>query len=374
MDRKIRLLFDANPLVRQKTGVGFYTDGLIRALAEIPELEITGHYFRTRGAAPALPSHPNLRFSSNSWLVGQAVKLLRKFRIRLPWELLAGCRADVLFFPDFTTWPSLFGAPKILTIHDLTFIDHPEYVSQRNLRYLRRFVKRDAQRAALILTISEFSKHRIIEAFKIPAKKVLVIPVPPPPVVTAKKNTEFPAKYILYLGTLEPRKNIRRLAEAYSLLPAKIKDGYSLILAGGQGWKIEDTMSYIKQLQADGDDIKLMGYVDDPTRAALYKQASLVVVPSIYEGFGIPILEAMTYGAPAAVSDIEVFKEIAGDAAAYFDPNSAESISRSMEKLLSSPDLRQRLVRRGAKQLKKYSWKIVASDVCKHIERLVEAK
>src|SRR5437868_4367794 len=128
MSKEIRVLFDANPLVRQKTGVGFYTEGVVMALAKVPELKLHGHYFAQRGPRSALPKSKNLSYSHNSWLAGQFVKALRKFHIRLPWELLARQKADVLFFPDFTTWPSLFGRPKIVTIHDLTYIDLPRYV------------------------------------------------------------------------------------------------------------------------------------------------------------------------------------------------------------------------------------------------------
>src|SRR5665213_340374 len=132
MSRKIRLLFDANPLVKQKTGVGFYTERIITALAEIPDLELAGHYFAGRGAKPQLPKAANLSYTSNPWLVGMFVKGLRKIHVRLPWELLAWRKADVLFFPDFTSWPSLFRKPVILTVHDLTYIDYPEYVRSRN--------------------------------------------------------------------------------------------------------------------------------------------------------------------------------------------------------------------------------------------------
>jgi glycosyltransferase involved in cell wall biosynthesis len=131
-------------------------------------------------------------------------------------------------------------------------------------------------------------------------------------------------------------------------------------------------MNYIKDMQGRGENITLTGYVDDAMRAALYNRANLVVVPSIYEGFGIPILEAMSYKVPVAVSKIEVFEEVAGEAVAYFDPKSAVSIKNQLEKLLKNPVARQALVQKGTERLKRYSWETVAADVSKEIERLVK--
>lgn len=371
MSQKTRLLFDANPLVRQKTGVGFYTKGVIEALTEIPELELRGHFFRGLGVAPELPSSPNLHFSSNSWLVGQSVKALRKVGIRLPWELLAGRRADVLLFPDFTSWPSLFGSPKVLTVHDLTFIDHPEYVQEKNLRYLRRYVKHDAQRASLVLTVSDFSRQRIIEVFGLPPEKVLAEPIPPPQAAKATPASGQPSGFILYIGTVEPRKNVAGLVEGYLSLPPAVRSRHRLVLAGGQGWQSENTIARIQELESQGENIVMTGYVSDQQRASLYKEAAVVVVPSIYEGFGMPILEAMSYGTPVAVSDIPVFKEVAGQAALYFDPNSDQSIKNALAKVLSDKALAKRLSTAGSNRLKDYSWQTVAQELYAHIRELV---
>ena len=370
MSRKIVVLFDANPLVRQKTGVGYYTDGLITALAKNPNLQLIGHYFKPRGHLPRLPQAENLSYSHNSWFTGQLAKGLRKFRLRLPWELLARRQADVLLFPDFTSWPSLFRTPKILTVHDLTFIDKPEYVQKRNLRYLRRYVKHDARRADLVLTISNFSKKRLVAEFGLAPQKVLAEPIPPPPPAKSVKPSGQPAGFILFIGTLEPRKNVSRLVEAYRLLPEATRAQHRLVLAGGQGWKAEEMASQIEQLRSQGENIVQTGYVSDEMRAALYKEAYLVVVPSIYEGFGMPILEAMSYKAPVVASDLAVFKEVAGDAALYFDPNSPQDIKKVIIKLLEDGNLRKIQVQKGSQQLEKYSWQTVADEIYQEIQKL----
>jgi len=369
MSRKIRLLFDANPLVRQKTGVGYYTQGVISVLAKIPELELHGHYFAPRGPLPPLPQAGNISYSHNSWLVGQAVKALRKLGLRLPWELLARQRADVLFFPDFTTWPSLFGRPKILTVHDLTFIDHPEWVQKRNLRYLRRFVRRDAQKAALVLTISEFSKQRMVKEFGLPAAKILVQPIPPAPMVKPEK-TNLPTDFILFISTIEPRKNLGGLLQAYSRLPEPLRQKHPLVIAGGVGWNADDTVAEIKNLQAAGEQIISLGYVSDGVRSALYQKAALVVVPSFYEGFGMPLLEAMAAGAPVAASDLPVLREIGGSAVRYFDPNSPTAMASTVQKLLSDKALRTKLVQQGEVRAQTYSWPAVAQAIFERISKL----
>ena len=372
MPGKIKVLFDANPLVKQKTGVGFYTEGVVKALAEIPELELIGHYFASRGPTPDLPKADNLSFTCNPWLIGQFVKALRKIHIRLPWELLAWQKADVLFFPNFTTWPSLFRTPKILTVHDLTYIDYPQFVSRRNLRFLRRYVAGDARRAASVLTISQFSKDRLVEEFKLPRQKVLVEPIPPPPPLAVKTHAGLPANFILFIGTIEPRKNIGGLVDAYAALPEALRGKYALVIAGGQGWNSDDVVERIKVFQAEGLNIVTPGYVDEQTRAALYAKAAVVVVPSFYEGFGMPLLEAMTYNAPLAVSNLPVLKEVTHDAAVYFDPSSTDSIKDALAKILTSSDLRHAQIKQFSGLLKNYSWQAVAADIYKDIQRLAD--
>lgn len=372
MVSKIRLLFDANPLVGQKTGVGYYTEGLIKALSEIPELELSGHYFKSRGRAPALPKANNLNFTSSPWLAGQFIKALRKVHIRLPWELISGRRGDVLLFPDFTTWPSLFRTPKILTVHDLTYIDYPQYVRKRNLKHLRRYVAGDASRANLVLTISRFTKSRLVQEFKLPAEKIIVEPVPPPKPLTPKSSIRLPKKFILFIGSVEPRKNVSGLLEAYALLSEELRAEYALVLAGGQGWDSKETIARAKQLQAEGHNIILSGYVDEPTRAALYAQAAVVAVPSFYEGFGMPILEAMSYGVPVIASNLPVFKEVAGSDGLYFDPDSAKAIKDALQKILTDNNLRSAQVGAGSAQLKNYSWDKVANEIYQEIRKLAD--
>lgn len=372
MDRKIRVLFDANPLVRQKTGVGYYTEGVIKALAKRPEIELVGHYFRPRGATPSLPEAKGLSYTYNSWLTGQAVKALRKLGLRLPWEVLARRKADVLFFPDFTVWPSLFRKPKVLTVHDLTFVDYPSAVRRRNLRYLKKFVAKDARRSNLILTVSEFSRRRIIDVFGVSPSKVLAQPVPPPAPLEPRKSSGQPEGFILFIGTIEPRKNIQRLVEAYGLLPEELRAKHRLVIAGGTGWDSEATLRHIKEQISAGQNIRLAGYVSEDRRAALYKEALAVIVPSLYEGFGMPILEAMSYGAPVAVSDIQVFREVAGDAALYFQPETPQSIMDALMELLTGRARRVGLVKLGNAQIKRYSWAAIADELTGRLVGLTE--
>lgn len=368
---QIKILFDANPLVKQKTGVGYYTEGVIKALSKLPNVELVGHYFKPKGNSPDLPKANNLSYSSISRLTGQIAKALRKIGIRLPWELLVRQKADILFFPDFTSWPSFFKTPKILTIHDLTFVDHPEFVTKANLRYLRRYVKRDVQNAALILTVSNISKKRIVDEFSLPSKKILVEPIPPPETIKADTDLSLSSKFILFLGTVEPRKNLLALLEAYEHLPEKLKEGYSLVIAGGEGWHSEKEMARIKEAEGSNQNVKYLGYVGDKKRAQLYLNASVVVVPSFYEGFGMPILEAMSYGAPVIVSDIPVFKEVAAEGALYFDPKSVESLKSCLAKVLDDEDLRKSLGNRGLVRAKSYNWETVANDIHEQIKLIL---
>jgi glycosyltransferase involved in cell wall biosynthesis len=155
------------------------------------------------------------------------------------------------------------------------------------------------------------------------------------------KKMGIQGKYILFVGSIEPRKNIQNLVEAYTKLPMFIKDTYSLVLAGGKGWKDEQILASIKDAQNNGNKIIQTGYITEAEKDALYKDASLFVLPSHYEGFGMPIYEAMQYKIPIVASNIPVFNEIAGDSITYFDKDSVGDIANVMEKIISSKSLQK---------------------------------
>lgn len=381
---QLTILFDANPLVGNKTGVGYYTYELIEALAaQYPDdIRLIGHYFdflgRKKGAR--LVRANNVSYRTTKLLPGKLFNGLRRLcRIEIPLELLARRKADVLLFPNFVLSPSLFRKPRVVTIHDLYFTEHPEHINKNNIDFLRKFVPKSIAESDLIITVSNFTKQAVIDKFGAPVSKVLAvsIPAPQPMHLTAKDKQTALAEhgirkpYLVFLGTIEPRKNLITLIDAYRRLPAKLRETYDLVLAGGKGWNDEAIIDAIQTANNDGLGIITTGYVTEMQRAVLFNRAALFVLPAYYEGFGMQILEAMSYGAPTAVSDIQVFHEVCGDASIYFDQLDSVAIATCIKKLLESPKELERLREAGYKKVAEYSWAAVAEQVYNRIKELV---
>lgn len=350
MKKPITILFDAHPLLGQKTGIGYYTEQLVTELAKHypDDIKLVGYYhnFLLRKKVRGLPEAPNLHYRRISWMPGQIVNLLRRFGIAIPIELLTGCWSDIILYTNFWGPPSISRAISVPIIYDLSFYDHPDFGADKNIRDLKRFVPKVLRPAPLTITISEFSKQRIAHKFSVPDEDILVTPIPPAPMlqlsirlsrsVLTTQGIDKP--YILFIGTLEPRKNLVELLDAYADLPASIRKAYSLVIAGKKDWKFAATMGRINEMQQQGFDVHYLGYVSDETREILYKNARLFVLPSVYEGFGMPILEAMRYGTPCVVSDIPVFHEVAANHAVYYTLGSSKNLSNKITLALQGTD------------------------------------
>jgi alpha-1,3-rhamnosyl/mannosyltransferase len=378
--KAITVLFDAQPLLGQKTGVGYYTAQLITALtAEYPcELRLIGYYYNFLGRKPLppMPSAPNLSYRRISLMPGQIVNQLRRWHIALPIELLARAKPDFVFYPNFWGPPSLFNIPQSPVIHDLSFKDYPQYASAKNVADLNRFVPPALRRASFVTTVSQFSKQRLAQDFGIPAAKIAVTPIPPPALQgeTLQRRKEdggilkklrLTKPYLLFVGTIEPRKSLVTLLDAYAKLPKTLRDRYSLVIAGKTDWKYGKTLAKIRELQQAGHDISYLGYVDDATRGALYAGARLFVTPAIYEGFGMPVLEAFACGLPCVVSDISAFREVAGNVADYFPPRDARALAAALQAALSKSPQKSELQAYVASH---FSWQSVARTLYARIE------
>lgn len=376
MKKPITILFDAHPLLGQKTGVGYYTEQLVTELAtRYPnDIKMIGYYhnFLLRKKVGKLPQATNLRYRRISWLPGQVVNLLRRLGIAVPIELLTGLHADIIFYSNFWGPPSITKAASVPIVYDLSFYDHPEFGADKNIRDLKRFVPKVLKSASLVITISAFSKRRIADKFSVPSRDILVTPIPPAPATQLSTNAQqqlltdqtINKPYILFVGTLEPRKNLVELLDAYAALPGVIRKTYSLVIAGKQDWKFAATMNRITEMQQQGFDVRYLGYVADEIRETLYANARLFVLPSFYEGFGMPILEAMRYGTACVVSDIPVFHEVAADRAAYYRLGSSKDLATKIKRALEQTDSASERQARKDYVAGNFSWR----EVCAAIE------
>jgi len=366
-----------------KTGIGYYVDFLIRKLGAQPrDLDLRGYFFDFLGSNHKnVPNIPGVTFRKISLIPGKILSVTRRLGFQPHLELFTSTKsADIIFYTNYVALPTLRRRKMALAVYDLSFLDCPEFTQPVNLKYLQRFCPPSIKSADVIVTISEFTKQRLLHYYPDLRAEIVVTPIPP--VADAvRKNNIIPTrltdlgvhagKYILYLGTIEPRKNIKQLVEAYALLPQEARDVYSLVLAGGKGWKDEEILNAIATARGAGCNIIQTGYISDDEKVALYSNARCFTLPSHYEGFGMPILEAMQYDIPVAVSDIPVFHEVAGEAASYFDKDNPSSIANSLQQVLSDEAKRTRLCTYGTQQLTSFSWQHNAEIVSDAFERLV---
>ena len=366
---------------QNKSGVGHYVENLVNSLAnQNTKYFMVGYYFNFLGLNTVrLPNIKGLRLHQ-IWLIpGKILSLCRRFGFQPFLEIFLRSSASFIIFTNYVSLPMVNNRRKqALVVYDLCFLDHPDFIQNVNLAYLNRFCPPSIRRADLIITISEFTKSRIQHYFPELKTPILITPIPPMEISSpaAKENDRLkalgiiPRKYVLYLGTIEPRKNLQNLMDAYIKLEKDLSASYSLVLAGGRGWKDEQIIQDIKTYQENGFNIITPGYVTDIEKSYLYQNAACFVLPSHYEGFGMPVLEAMQYKVPVVVSDIEVFREVAGDAALYFDKDNSKDISRKISDLLTNPEIRTELISKGNERLTQFSWEDNAKKVFGAIEQI----
>lgn len=375
----MKIFIEGTPFFRRKTGIDYYTLNLINALLEIDHVN-KYEVIATRGnrrTPPNLPPRHNLTYNF-AWSPPIRIKnRLAKFNVSLPLDLLALGRADITIFPNYYKTPLLFGGKSLVIIYDLSFVLHPEFVAPTNRESLTKAVAKAVESADHILTISRNTKLELMQEYKLPSKMISVVrpavdraffsPCLDSEIAQVKHNHGIEGDYVLFASTLEPRKNVVGLLKAYAKLPLTTKKRFSLVLAGGQGWLDEDITATIKRLRTAGESIITTGYVEDNELPSLYSGATAFIYPSFYEGFGIPILEAMACGTPVITSNTSSLPEAAGKAALLIDPYNVKELSESMDLLLNSPKLQTSLIARGDKQASKFSWPDSASKLLKII-------
>ena len=285
---------------------------------------------------------------------------------------------DLLFLPDFYRIPILRNIPMIATIHDSIPLSHPEWVYSSKMHQLKNNFRLKYTTSFLnrIICISEFAANDVIEHFGISENKIDIIyhgidneffkPVANEVKQnTLKKYCLSSKKYVLHVSTFQPRKNQLRILDAYERLPNKLKEEYPLVMVGKNGWGCDDVLAKLQQMQSDSQ-VKWLSDVADDELFVLYQESSCFVFPSLYEGFGFPILEAMASNTPVITSNSGAMKEIAGEGNVYFvDPYDTGEISYAMRELLTDPLLRNALVVSGKKHAERFTWERSAE---KHIE------
>ena len=364
----ITIGFDGTAAVRQKAGIGRYARELLVALAERDDTDNFKIIAAVQGTAQPKP-HLNERFEWFDLPVSDRVSnaVWHKLNLPIPVEARVG-RMDVFHSPDFSLAPSR--CRSVVTIHDLAFevMSQVSYPTLAN--YLHRVVPNSIRRSARVIAPSQFTKTCIVDRFGTPSEKITVIPEGVASRFTATAHEEDDRKrverlgvtgpFILTTGTLEPRKNLQRLLQAFANVP-KERDNLTLAIAGQEGWMFDGIYETCRQLQL-GDRVRFLGHVNDDDLAALYRTAELMVYPSLLEGFGLPPLEALACGCAVVASGNSSIPEACGEAAVYIDPWDVRDITDTLRQVLDDESLRARLRSEGPAQAAKFTWRRAAEQ------------
>ncbi|MEI6563167.1 MAG: glycosyltransferase family 1 protein [bacterium] len=356
---------DIQSAVSQRAGVGRYTRNLVEHLAPlIPagnELNLFYFDFHRRGLD--FPC-PGAHKKAIHWIPGKYVKQAWKRLNGPPFDWFAG-KADLYHFPNFTI-PPLSRGKKIVTIHDMSFLRHPEFSEDKNLEYLSAFIHDSVRRADAIITISEFSKKETSELLGVDPGRIFATPLgvtpgcarpPTAQIAESLRRMKLERPYLLTVGTLEPRKNIRFLIDVFEQLTEFDGD---LVIAGMKGWKVEPILQRM-QSSSRRDRIRYLEYVPDNDLFALYAGAELFVISSFYEGFGLPPLEALACGTPVVSSTGGSLPEILTGKASVLIPGfEVTTWASTIFSLLNDQPRRNELARNATSHAARFSWRDTA--------------
>jgi glycosyltransferase involved in cell wall biosynthesis len=362
---------DASRAARaHRTGTETYSLELIRALAQLASPQ---HRFRLYTPHPpqpgAWPDAPYVETRVIPWpRLWTHLRLAAELHLHPP---------DALFVPAHVL-PLSCSVPAVVTVHDLGYLHYPEAHRPFDRWYLDWTTRRHTRVARHLIADSQATKNDLIAFYRAKPDQISVVylgrdetlaPVTDPQVVAAAKvKYNISGEYFLYLGTLQPRKNLVRLVDAFhSAIDSLPNESLKLVIAGRQGWLYADIFERVQQLGLAGR-VLFPGFIAEADKPALLSGALAYVCPSLYEGFGLPVLEAMACGAPVLTSNVSSLPEVAGPAALLVDPHDTTQISAGLVQLAANTDLRHRLVEQGFRQILQFSWSQAAAQVLEILE------
>jgi glycosyltransferase involved in cell wall biosynthesis len=382
-DLGLRIGIDYTAAVQQGAGIGRYTRELVRALAKLDRdndyvlfaavggqrQEARGKKQEARGKKQEARGKgqeswpPN--FQMRSVPLSDHVMAILWQRLQLPlWVELVTGPVDIFHSPDFVL-PPVGRARTLLTVHDLSFMHYPECADANLRAYLNKAVPRSVHRADLILADSQSTKDDLVELLGVEPDRVEVLypgveerfrPIEDQALLEqVRQRYNLPSRFILGLGTLQPRKNFVRLIEAFASVQIGKYASLHLVIAGGRGWLYEDIFAAVERLGLEGK-VVFPGFVADEDLPALYNLAELFVFPSLYEGFGLPPLEAMACGTPVVTSNASSLPEVVSGAGLMVEATDEEALAEAMKRALDDRALREKMIIKGLEQAKNFTW------------------
>jgi glycosyltransferase involved in cell wall biosynthesis len=374
-----RIGIDVTAALAQGGGIGRYTRELIRAVVAT---ESPFHFRLFSARAPAqlpvpnpLPQAAHVVYRAAPLPERWLYRLWYRLRLPLPVQLITG-QLDLFHSPDFVLPPVYGRIPTVLTVHDLSFIHYPHTFPDVLVNYLNRVVPWSVGRATHILADSEATRQDLVDLWQVPAEKVTVLysgvnpsfrPADEEMVTAVRRRYRLDdVPYLLSVGTVQPRKNYQMLIRAFAAVAARWP--HTLAIAGSKGWLYDDMLAEIERQNLTGR-VRFIGFVADADLPALYTGADLFLFPSLYEGFGLPLLEAMACGLPVIASDASCLPEVVVDrergmeTAVLLSPHSPRLWSQAIHQLLDNAPERERLSQLGRQQAAQFTWQRAARQL-----------
>jgi glycosyltransferase involved in cell wall biosynthesis len=360
----------------RQSGISTYIRHLVRGQAGVPGPGEILVYLPSTDPVPDVPRAPHLR-------VRVSPIPLRRPLPRLLWEhtgfpfVLWRDRVDLLH-ATMNVAPVWTPCPVVVTIHDLAYLRYPHVHPRGRRLYLSAFTRLTVRRAQVIVAVSEYTRGEIEQLLNIPRERIRVIyegvdadfrPLPHDQVQSFLCRRGLPPSYLLYVGNLEPRKNLTRLVQAYARLARKGET--RLVLAGARGWGYDELFRTVEALGLS-DDVLFPGFVPREELPLWYNGAQAFVFPSLYEGFGLPPLEAMACGTPVVVSTAASLPEVVGGAGLQVPPDDAKALAAALQRLLDDKALRETLAQRGLTRARRFTWEGMAQKTASLYRQLVE--
>jgi len=360
----MRIGFDVRSLLKEETGVGIYCKNLLSALAQkdyINEYFLFSSSFKSRFSPKKIPEFSRMHFRDFQYPV-RLINLIWHWILWPPMDRFFQTKLDLTHSVTPLIIPSK--GRKIVTVHDLFFMDYPGLANPEAGRDFYRRIRSSLKKADGVIAVSGFTKEKILEKFKIPEQKVRVIyhgldrdflkDVSRYKLRKTREYWELPRSFLLFVGSIDPRKNLPVLIEALKIVHDKYK-AIHLVIAGPEG---KDSKRVMAKISSTGLEswVKRIGFLNKEILIHIYNLATAFVFPSLMEGFGLPVIESMACGLPVAISRNSSLPEIAGDAALYFDPSSPEDIAETLIRILKKRNERRDLVERGKRRALEFDW------------------
>ncbi len=369
---KPKILIDSIALLSPLTGIGRYTYEIAKEIHKVDHFNLNYYYGYYSKHLLETSKPNNLKTLKSIVSKSQILKKITRKIIAVSSKLFTPTY-DLYWQPNFIPNNGIKAKRIVTSVHDFSFILHRDFHPKERIEYFDTYFYKNIVRSDMIITGSEYSKQEILQRLDFKEDKVKVIyhgidhnlfKIYKNPRV----EFEIPSKFILSVGSIEPRKNLLGLLKAYDILDEDLKKEYKLVLVGFKGWENKEIMNIVND---NKENIHYLGFVNDEELAKVYNLASLFVFPSFYEGFGLPPLEAMACGTPVVSSNLTSIPEVCVDAAMYCDPYDMEDIKNKIELVLSDENLQNGMIQKGIKRAKHFTWEKSAKEHMKVFEKVL---